>query len=77
MEQVFIIGESVGIWERIKSLLLSDNMNDVVLANELIDEHNFPESAKDIIVEHLNTTYKGHHFFIENCRIRRTGYTLQ
>jgi len=73
MEQTFIIGSSVEIWERIKSLLLSDSLNDMASANELLNQHHFSENAKDIIVDHLNTENKNRHFFIENCKIKRVG----
>jgi len=73
MEQIFIIGSSVGIWERIKSLLLSERADDIIKANQLLDQNNFSETAKDIIVDHLNSEYKGRYFFIENCKIKQAG----
>jgi len=57
MENTFIIGPSMKKWLRLKSLLVSYNINELATANELVESFNLSEKAKNIIVDHLNANY--------------------
>ena len=73
MENTFIIGPSMKKWLRLKSLLVSYNINELATANELVESFNLSEKAKNIIVDHLNANYRQWHFYIERCQIKRVG----
>ena len=73
MENTFIIGPSMKKWLRLKSLLVSYNINELATANELVESFNLSEKAKNIIVDHLNANYPQWHFYIERCQIKRVG----
>jgi hypothetical protein len=46
MENTFIIGPSMKKWLRLKSLLVSYNINELATANELVESFNLSEKAK-------------------------------
>jgi hypothetical protein len=58
-------------WEDLQLLFISSDEEDLVLANEILTEKKFDTDKLEELMEKLNLTYRGWHFFMENCRIKR------
>lgn len=58
-------------WDKLKLFFSSDDKNDFVKANLLLDESGIDCSEKDMLIEDLNRNFPDWHFFMVNCSIKR------
>lgn len=56
---------------KVKLLFTSENKNDVLVANEILETEGFCCADKDDLIEDLNQSFPEWHFFMADCLIKR------
>jgi len=57
--------------EDLQPFFVSPYEEDLILANEILEQKKLETYKLDILVEDLNLIYREWHFFIENCCVKR------
>jgi len=52
-------------------LFISDNSDDLNLANDILIKNQADTDELDELIEDLNSVYRNWHFFMKDCRIKR------
>ena len=59
--------------EYLRFLFISNNEEDLNLANDLLEQKKADADELDKISENLNCSCNDWHFFMKDCRIKRVG----
>ena len=58
--------------KELEFLFVSPDRSDLNLANDILEQKNVDTDQIEELINYLNTTYTGWHFFMSDCRIQRT-----
>jgi hypothetical protein len=58
-------------WEDLQLFFISPSDEDLILANDILEQKKFDTHKLDELIDDLNVTYRDWHFFMEDCRIKR------